>query len=247
MVNFKNPFNGTIFKCGVCGKIITTKTIIKHNNIYLCQKHYEQLRKYGEYLDNNPRTIHDKNEFHVMGDITFIDLYNIKSEVIARVVIDTEDLDKVKDIKWKLSHGYAYNALKNIYMQNLIMGSNELIDHENHNTLNNRKTNLRIATKSQNQMNTYHKGVNERKDGLFYAYIKLNQKMINLGVYDTENEALFARWYAEHILFKEFKYPKDKPEISKEKENSIIEYVNKKISTYFPELDIKNVKTTLKG
>lgn len=67
------------------------------------------------------------------------------------------------------------------------------MDHINHNTLDNRKCNLRIVSKSQNQMNCNYKGVSRTKSGKFYAYIKINQKQINLGAYENEPDALFAR------------------------------------------------------
>ena len=53
--------------------------------------------------------------------------------------------------------------------------------------------------------------------------------MINLGVYIFEEEALFARWYAEMLLFKEYRYPKEKPEILQDREKQIREYVGRKV------------------
>lgn len=210
------------------------KRKIKSNGYIFCLKHYKQYKKYGKVLDDNPRTIFDKNELHICGNITYIDLYDKNCEVIAQAIIDTEDIDKVKYTKWKLSaSGYAMNTPKfkgsDKHMSRAILGVDEFVDHINHNTLDNRKENLRVVTKSQNQMNSNYKGVSKREDGRFYAYIKLNQKMINLGVYIYEEEALFARWYAETLIFKEYRYPKEKPQILHSRETQIIEYVEEKV------------------
>lgn len=219
-------------KCDVCGRALAHK--IKSYGYTLCNKHYKQLKKYGKFLDNNPRTLFDKNEFHICGKITYIDLYNRNCEVIAQSVIDTEDLDKVRYTKWKLSSsGYAMNTPKfkggNKHMSRMILDTDQFVDHINHNTLDNRKENLRVVTKSQNQMNVNYKGVTSHDDGKYYAHIKLNQKMLNLGVYVFEEEALFARWYAETLLFKEYRYPKEKPIILPHREAEIKEYVDKKV------------------
>lgn len=219
-------------KCDICGRKLTRK--IKSHGYVLCEKHYKQLKKYGKFLDHNPRTLQDKNRYHVCGNITYIELYDKHCEIIGYAIIDTEDLDKVKYTKWKLSgSGYVMNTPKfrgeSKHMSRVILGTNHFVDHINHNTLDNRKKNLREVTKSQNQMNVNYKGVNKRKDGKFYAHIKLNGKLINLGVYVFEEEAYFARWYAETILFKEYRFQKEKPVILKDRETAIKDYVDRKV------------------
>ena len=218
--------------CDICGRKMNKK--IKSNGYILCHKHYKQFKKYGKFLDNNPRTLHDRNEYHICGDITYIDLYDKNCNVIAQAIIDTEDLDKVKYTKWKLSSsGYAMNTPKysgsNKHMSRVILGTENFVDHINHNTLDNRKSNLREVTKSQNAMNSDNKGVTKLKSGKYFAYIKINQKMINLGTYIFEEEALFARWYAEMLLFGDFRYPKKKPYVLPDREYQIMEYVHKKV------------------
>ena len=220
------------YYCEFCGKEMFRK-IVSHGHIF-CDKHYKQYKKYARVLDNNPRTILDRNEFHVAGDITYIDLYDKNCEVVAQAIIDTEDLPKVRYTKWKLSaSGYAMNTPKfsggSKHMSRQILGTDEFVDHINHNKLDNRKENLRIVTRSQNQMNCNYKGVSKRSDGKYYAHIKKNQKMISLGVYVFEEEAMFARWYAECILFGEHRYPKDKPKILPDREIEIKKYVDKKV------------------
>lgn len=219
-------------KCDICGRELRSK--IRIHGYTLCTKHYHQYKKYGKFLDNNPRTLLDKNEFHINENITYIDLYNKDLEVIGQTMIDTEDLEKVRYIKWKLSNsGYVMNTPKykgnNKYMSRIILDTDQFVDHINHNKLDNRKSNLRIVTRSQNQMNVNYKGVYKLNNGKYSAKIKLNQKQIHLGVYIFEEEAYYARWYAEIILFKEYRYHKDEPYILESRKKDIQEYVNKKV------------------
>lgn len=224
--------------CDICGRYCDK--LIGHSGKYLCTKHYNQYKKYGKSLDNNPRTIYDRNEYHIVGDITYIDLYDKDCNIIAQAMIDTEDLDKVKDIKWKLSKsGYAMNTPKgsiadrgpNRHMSRIIYGEDKLtpdlfVDHINHNTLDNRKRNLRAATKSENAMNSIRMGnpgsknpaigIYNTKSGLFEARIKYCQDTLCLGRYTRLDHAAFARYIAEYLLFGDYQYQKKCPVIDSE-------------------------------
>ena len=248
--------------CDVCGRY--SDCLVGKNGYKLCTKHYNQYKKHGKFLDSNPRTIYDKNEYHIYGDITYIDLYNKDCEVVAQAIIDTEDLDKVKDIKWKLStSGYAMNTPSgsvaergpNKHMSRIIYGEERLtpelyVDHINHNTLDNRKCNLRAATKSENAMNSISlgkegsntvPGVYERSPNRFTAIIKYQQYTIHLGIFDIHDEAVFARWIAEYLLFSDFRYKKPCPKLDPDTAwficrkviNIILDYDLKKIDQYY--------------
>ena len=77
-----------------------------------------------------------------------------------------------------------------------------MMDHRNHNGLDNRKKNLRITDNRQNQANqriregfsSKYKGVRRRKTGKYEAAIETGRKgqKIFLGSYDCEEEAAFA-------------------------------------------------------
>lgn len=192
-----------------------------------------QFRKHGKILDNNSRTIADRNSYRIVGDIAIIDLYDKYCEKVAETIIDAEDIDRVKNIKWKLSAGgYAVNTPKkgkNKNLSRLVLQVDTFVDHINHNTLDNRKSNLRVVTKSQNQMNANYKGVYCYEGKRPFAKIKLHGKQICLGSYDEEEEAYYARWYAEKILFKEYRYPKPEPVISNERKRDIQQYVENKV------------------
>lgn len=221
----------TYYRCSVCGRQLFRK-IKSHGKVY-CNKHYNQIKKYGTPQDTNPRTTYDKNEIIVDGKEARVKLYDAHCNHIATAIIDAEDVNKIRYTKWKLSaSGYAANTPKfsgsNKHMHREILGTDQFVDHINHNTLDNRKSNLRIVTKAQNMMNSNFKGVSPN-GCKWYAHIKINQKMLNLGNYLDEEEALYARWYAEQVLFKEFAYPKPEPEILESRKSQIQEYVGRKV------------------
>jgi len=87
------------------------------------------------------------------------------------------------------------------------------IDHINHNTLDNRKENLRIVTGSQNGMNQkLHKNNTSGYKGVHWfiyskrwmAYIRLNSRKIHLGYFNSKIEAAYAYNYAALKYFGKF-------------------------------------------
>ena len=140
-------------------------------------------------------------------------------------LVDEEDYEWLNQWKWHYNNGYATRnqwdpitkkQIK-ILMHRLIMKSSEdmQVDHANHNTLDNRKCNLRICTKFQNMQNSKlqknrsskYKGVCWHKDNKKWkAYITYEGKRIHLGYYDIEEEA--ARVYDKKAieLFGKFAY-----------------------------------------
>lgn len=216
-------------KCEICGRLWRKK--LKADGKIVCGKHYCQFKKHGRFLDNSPRTPRDKNEIVVEGSVAYIFLYDKKYNVAGKAIIDAEDVEKVKFIKWRMNcNGYVLNnSHGDIFLHSRILNTTEMIDHINGNRLDNRKSNLRIATKSQNQMNVNYKGYYRYKDNRYMAKIKLHQKQCILGIFNYEEEAKYARWYAEKVLFKEFAYPKPEPEIPEKRKEEIKELVNKKV------------------
>ena len=217
--------------CDICGKY---QHRMKHMHGYvLCNKHYRQLKKYGKFLDSNPRTQKDKNEFVKVNDsYSIYYLYDVWGNRIAKGYIDNEDVDKVKNLKWCYSNGYANcrnRKIKSTMMHRVILNTTKFVDHINHNTLDNRKRNLRIVNKSQNQMNSNYKGVYIRKDGRYMAHIKKHGLMVNLGLYEDKEEAYWVRWYAERVVFKEFAYPKEEPFILDSRKEELKLLVEKKV------------------
>lgn len=118
-----------------------------------CAKHYAQIREFGSVK----RTKYDPNTFIVHEDKVEIQLFDAFGNYCDSTFIDVEDMDKVVDYKWrKDSNGYVVNN-KIGFLHRVVMNplKNEIVDHINHNTLDNRKCNLRVCNHSQNACNSY--------------------------------------------------------------------------------------------
>lgn len=138
-----------------------------------------------------------------------------------KTLIDNDDYQQIKNFIWHLSKKdkkrfaicTRLNGKMN-YIHRMIMNcpTGMVVDHINHNPLDNRKCNLRICTPKQNSYNNTSKngnskyvGVSFRKDKNKYrAYIFNNYKQITLGHFKTEIEAVIARDCAARIIYGEF-------------------------------------------
>lgn len=135
---------------------------------------------------------------------------------------DLEDYDKISSYYWRINnHGYVISYVdgcSTFYMlHNIIMkpDDNFLVDHINHNTLDNRKKNLRLATYSQNQMNLTVKSNNtsgvtgvswDNTHKYWVARIQKEHNRITLGQFCNFDDAVRARKMAEKEYFGEFSY-----------------------------------------
>ena len=96
----------------------------------------------------------------------------------------------------------------------LLAPDTSTVDHINHDTLDNRRINLRLATQSQqnqNRVKTFgtskYKGVHRRCDGLkWVAQIKLPDKRLHLGSFNEEDDAARAYDEAAAAHFGEFSH-----------------------------------------
>lgn len=129
-------------------------------------------------------------------------------------LIDREDFPVLNQFTWcaaldkKRGTFYAITNNKSgtVRMARLLMKApkNKIVDHINHNTLDNRKENLRVCTNIQNARNrkkdkrntSGFKGVSictaltrHYKKPYFQAQIRVNYKLINLG-YGTNRKEL---------------------------------------------------------
>jgi hypothetical protein len=120
-------------------------------------------------------------------------------------IVDLEDVPRLLKYSWhgrKGKYGTYAAASKNIKMHAFILGAG-LVDHENRDTLDNRKTNLRHVTKQQNALNRTRsntigfKGVSFTR-GRYQARLSVDGKNIHIGMYATAEEA--ARAYDAAML-----------------------------------------------
>lgn len=112
--------------------------------------------------------------------------------------------------------GKAQYRMRTVGMHRFIMGVTDSrleVDHENLNTLDNRRANLRVATRSQNQHNrrrqsnnrSGYKGVGwHRASSKWRARIAIGGKQVFLGLFSTPEEAFAAYCKASSELHGEF-------------------------------------------
>lgn len=196
-----------IKKCKICQRVCTRITK------GMCKKHYAQFSKYGKCLDNNQRTVLDLNEIRIKLNYTEIDTYDSKGNVMDTFIIDTEDIPLLKNHKWRSvikkrgnKELHYLGTGHTIYFHRILTGSPDTeVDHINRNTLDNRKNNLRIVSKSLNRLNTGLfinntigiKGVYKIKDSYYRAELQYCNKKYISPLYKTLEEAVYYRYLLE--------------------------------------------------
>lgn len=149
-----------------------------------------------------------KNKIIINGEVAYIVLLDGRGNETGRAIIDTADIPRVEDYKWRLKtkgdSGYAVTGRSpKIYLHRLIHGSlcGELTDHCNQNKLDCRKSNLRTCTASSNMANrkrrkdnaSGYKGVYYHKQSRKWAAsMSQNNKSRHLGLFGTKEEAARA-------------------------------------------------------
>lgn len=140
--------------------------------------------------------------------------------------IDREDFERVSQHKWTaLKTPWTVYARRtwvgpegkqhSMYLHRFIMQAEKgiEIDHRDSNGLNNVRSNLRFATKSDNSQSqkkkksntSGHKGVRFNKQARSWvAFIGANNTQYHLGSFKTKQEAIAARIAAGNLLHKDF-------------------------------------------
>lgn len=150
-----------------------------------------------------------KNNYKVIDNIAIVDISTPKYKNI-NMVIDKEDIKYLTQkvyVCFNKGMAYAYIG-KNKPFHLLLMNckKGEHIDHKDGDSLNNKKSNLRIANQSENCKNlskysnntsgqsgvSFHKRVKK-----WQSRIKVNKKDIHLGYFNDIEEAINVRKEAE--------------------------------------------------
>lgn len=142
-------------------------------------------------------------------------------------IVDTEDFEWLSQWNWSVNwkttakkycarrQTWTNGIRGSVYMHNVIMQCNkgQEVDHKNHDTLDNRKENLRKSTRIQNMSNrllyvsnkTGYKGVFWRKDyRKWVVSISHRRKRIHLGYFTSIKDAARAYDSAAKIYHGEF-------------------------------------------
>ena len=134
--------------------------------------------------------------------------------------VDTDDYEKISQYCWSLN-GNGYLGARgprgeHLLLHRIIMGTKpgELVDHINHDLMDNRKCNLRIVFDAENRLNTKLRrnntsgvtGVYANPDGTWFARITRGGKDHFLGRFSNYEDAVAARKSAEKTIFGEYSY-----------------------------------------
>jgi len=161
-----------------------------------------------------------KNDFEIRGEEAVV-YVRCKSLTFATLV-DTEDIPRLLDFPYSwyaCKRTYGGFVVKSkiykssgIYLHRFILDAppDLYVDHINHDTLDNRKMNLRLATPSQNGQNRIGaarnsrsniRGVRYRVDrGQWAAELKINGKHHHIGYYNDKRSAEIAVMNARKIM-----------------------------------------------
>lgn len=124
------------------------------------------------------------------------------------IIVDDEDYPLLSRLSWylRVDENRVYTTVggKSVQISRLLVSTakGEEVDHINRNPLDNRKKNLRVCTRIQNEMNKpVRKGSKSGLKGVrlvrnsWVARIKINRKFLHIGCFKSKEDA--ARAYNE--------------------------------------------------
>lgn len=128
--------------------------------------------------------------------------------------VDNDDFNRVKDINWCYDDNYAINGILGSLHRFILNTPDGLYtDHINNDKLDNRKSNLRVCTQSENMANVLpiknksskYKGVYlNKRENKWYVQARFKNKRVFIGIFDDEIEAAKAYDKKALELFGEF-------------------------------------------
>ena len=151
----------------------------------------------------------------VVGDMAIC--YTAKGE---EFYIDSCNLDKISGHNWWITKqgyvtGYVNDRLTLLHRFLTNCDEEHLVDHKNHITWDDRLSNLRICSESENHYNKSMQSNNtsgtvgvsfDKRSGKWRAHISADGKRIELGLYENYDDAVVVRSVAEDKYHKEFSY-----------------------------------------
>lgn len=142
-------------------------------------------------------------------------------------IVDDEDFKRVALFKWSYCPaGYAVRIVggKYVYLHRLIVDApaDSIVDHINRDTLDCRRSNLRVGNKCLNSINrgpqsnntSGHRGVNfNKRYGTWDARIKSDGRVRNLGRFKRIEDAVAARQAAEREYYEKASWDKSAAQV----------------------------------
>lgn len=132
--------------------------------------------------------------------------------ILVPVLIDDQDYEKVKNLKWKVDHyGYvvAYHKTGKKRIHRIVMDApkGSWIDHVNGDKLDNRRSNLRFCSRLENRRNS-KPCLNRGYKGVFWTEETKKFRVIiddiHVGYFSSEEAAANCYNYHAKIRHKEF-------------------------------------------
>lgn len=165
------------------------------------------------------KTHHKTNQYDLSGEYGIGWTTNTNKEFY----FDLEDYNKIKDYCWNenidKSTGYHvlttcdYNSSYKTIKMHKILGYLDFTDHKDRNPLNNRRSNLRTATPSENMRNHSKRKDNtsgftgityDKRRDTWTVRISIDGKFKHIGSFKNKDDAVIARLKAEQKYYGEF-------------------------------------------
>lgn len=191
-------------KCDCGGETITNTHSLQNGHTSSCGCYNK------EKVAENGRGTKRFNNYSVVNGIVYVELNKNQT-----MICDTDDWERLGYIKWNVyKAGYATGrdsvTGKTVFFHCEVIGRKDglVVDHINHNKLDNRKSNLRLVPQRVNMLNkliipnaksgvpgvSFHHGKWEAK-------VWVHKKPIKLGRFDNMEDAVRARKEAEETYY----------------------------------------------
>lgn len=245
-------------ECEICG-ISNSIRSVKYSSSagkYLCNKHYLQWKNHKRFFDNNQQSKKDPNRYSIHSDTVVIYCDDKYGSVNCEFIIDLDDLERVLKHKWRVvtKRNKQYIVTGNnknypiTYLSRFIMGYDgvEEVDHIDGNSLNNKKSNLRIANRTIQTMNLAPKKQNpfgirgigfDKRFNKYQVSFSINKKRIYIKQFKDICEAVYARYLLE-LKLNNYRYSENDEKIfqyinqlSDAKKREIELYIDSKVAT----------------
>jgi hypothetical protein len=126
----------------------------------------------------------------------WIPLHDKTRTLVGKATVDASNWEFLMASHWWLSYGYAHSKRngRNVKMHRLVTDcpTGLVVDHINHDRLDNRLENLKVVTTAENSQNHTprpYRGTTQHPTGKWMAQVCVDYKNHYLGLYETREEA----------------------------------------------------------